>query len=104
MDFPAKTLAMFLLIKTGRRWPYIICMGCGGIGFLVMLCFERGYYANEWPIVMCAMVGNFFISTTFAILWLYTPELFPTSIRLGSVLKKNTLAKKNNARVIRQNW
>jgi len=87
MDFPAKTLAMFLLIKTGRRWPYIICMGCGGIGFLVMMCFERGYYANEWPIVMCAMVGNFFISTTFAIVWLYTPELFPTSIRnsgLGS--------------------
>ena len=79
-------------------------MGCGGIGFLVMLCFERGYYANEWPIVMCAMVGNFFISTTFAILWLYTPELFPTSIRLGSVLKKITLAKKNNPRVIRQNW
>jgi len=87
LDFPAKTLAMVLLIKTGRRWPYIICMACGGIGFLMMTAFERGKYTNDWPIVMMAMIGNLFVSTTFAIVWLYTPELFPTSIRnagLGS--------------------
>ena len=48
LDFPAKTLAMVLLIKTGRRWPYIICMACGGIGFLMMTAFERGKYTNDW--------------------------------------------------------
>lgn len=81
LDFPAKTLAMFMLIKAGRRWPYIICIGLGGVAFSCMIFFERDVYPNNWPIVACAMVGNLFVSTTFAIIWLYTPELFPTNIR-----------------------
>ena len=46
-----------------------------------MLPFERGVYTNDWPIVVMAMIGNLGVSTTFAIIWLYTPELFPTNIR-----------------------
>ena len=72
---------MILLIKAGRRWPYIICIACGGLAFLLMMAFDRGVYANDWPIVVMAMIGNLFISTTFAIIWLYTPELFPTNMR-----------------------
>ena len=56
-------------------------MGCGGVAFFMMAAFERGAYTNDWPIVTMAMIGNLFVSTTFAIIWLYTPELFPTSIR-----------------------
>ena len=72
---------MVLLIKAGRRWPYIICITLSGIAFLSMMAFERGVYANDWPIVLMALTGNLFISVTFAIIWLYTPELFPTNIR-----------------------
>jgi MFS family permease len=81
LDFPAKTIALVLLVKAGRRWPYIICVTIAGLAFLSMMAFQRGYYTNDWPIVVCAMIGNLCISTTFAIIWLYTPELFPTSIR-----------------------
>ena len=44
-----------------------------------MMAFDRK--DHQVAIVVCAMLGNFFISTTFAIIWLYTPELFPTNIR-----------------------
>ena len=81
MDFPAKSLAALSIIKCGRRWPYIICLVGSGVSFLVMLAFNRGDYANDWPIVTCAMCGNFFISTSFAIIWVYTAELFPTNVR-----------------------
>ena len=70
-----------LLIKTGRRWPYIICIFISGTAFLLMLPFERGVYPSDWPIVVMAMIGNLFVSTTFAMIWMYTPELFPTNIR-----------------------
>merc|ERR1712109_318758 len=40
---------------------------------------------NDWPIVTAAMIGNLAISTTFAMIWLYTPELFPTNIRNASL-------------------
>ena len=82
MDFPAKSLAAILVIKCGRRWPYIILMVSCGVSFLLMLAFNRGDYANDWPIVTFAMLGNFFISTSFAIIWVYTAELFPTNVRL----------------------
>lgn len=85
LDFPAKTLAMILLIKTGRRWPYIICIFISGTAFLLMLPFERGVYPSDWPIVVMAMIGNLFVSTTFAMIWMYTPELFPTNIRNASL-------------------
>ena len=75
------SLHRVLLIKAGRRWPYIICIAIGGLAFLLMLPFERGVYTNDWPIVTAAMIGNLAISTTFAMIWLYTPELFPTNIR-----------------------
>ena len=81
LDFPAKTIAGLLMIKVGRRMPYIICIASAGVSFLMMSVFERGYYDNDWPIVTMAMLGNLFISTTFAIIWPYTPELFPTNIR-----------------------
>ena len=70
-----------LLIKAGRRWPYIICIAIAGISFLLMLPFERGVYKNDWPIVLMAMTGNLAIGCTFAMIWMYTPELFPTNIR-----------------------
>ena len=69
------------MVKVGRRWPYIVCITLAGASFLMMSVFERGYYTNDWPIVTLAMLGNLFISTTFAIIWPYTPELFPTNIR-----------------------
>ena len=89
MDFPAKSLAAILVIKCGRRWPYIILMVGSGVSFLLMLAFNRGDYDNDWPIVTCAMFGNFFISTSFAIIWVYTAELFPTNVRLALKIFKN---------------
>ena len=81
LDFPAKTAAALLVIKCGRRWPYIVCLFLSGVSFLCMLAFNRGDYSNDWPIVACAMCGNVFISTSFAIIWVYTAEIYPTNVR-----------------------
>ncbi len=31
LDFPAKTLAMILVLKCGRKYPYMVCQGITGI-------------------------------------------------------------------------
>jgi hypothetical protein len=30
LDFPAKTLAMVLVLKCGRKYPYMVCQGITG--------------------------------------------------------------------------
>jgi hypothetical protein len=30
LDFPAKTLAMILVLKCGRKYPYMVCQGITG--------------------------------------------------------------------------
>jgi len=85
LDFPAKTLAMLMVQHVGRKYPYIVCQGITGIMFLLTLCFERGAYAGNWPIVVLALIGNFCTTCCFAILYMYTGELMPTTVRAAGV-------------------
>ena len=72
---------MAVLLKLGRKIPYIVFLSCAGISFLVMLAFEKGTYSYNWPIITFAMFGYFCISSSFGILWIYTSELYPTNAR-----------------------
>ena len=77
----ARILTIGIVTKVGRKLPYIVCLFGAGLSFLCMIPFKKGDYVFNWPIVTCAMFGYFFIACSFAIIWVYTSELFPTNAR-----------------------
>ena len=72
LDFPAKTLAMVLTQRVGRKLPYMIASINTGVMFLLTLFIERDVYPSNWPIVVLALIGNFCTTMCFAILYMYT--------------------------------
>merc|ERR1719495_2738728 len=80
LDFPAKTLAMVLANMVGRKYPYACGSTTTGVMFLTTLFIKRDYYPSNWPIVVLALIGNFCTTMCFAILYMYTGELMPTTV------------------------
>merc|ERR1719369_1082179 len=93
LDFPAKTLAMVLVQRVGRKYPYMIGSTTTGVMFFLTLFFERGVYASNWPIVVLALIGNFSTTMCFAILYMYTGELMPTTVRAAGVGSSSLVSK-----------
>ena len=75
LDFPAKTLAMVLTLKVGRKYPYMCGSITTGVMFLLTLFIERDKYPSNWPIVVLALIGNFSTTLCFAILYMYTGNI-----------------------------
>ena len=93
LDFPAKTLAMLMCQHIGRKYPYMVCSCVTGTMFLLTLFFERGVYPGNWPIVVLALIGNFSTTCCFAILYMYTGELMPTTVRAAGVGSSSMVSK-----------
>jgi len=85
LDFPAKLLALVSLVWFGRRLPYISLTFIAGICFVGCLFIPRGVYPNELPIVVLSMISSFSVSASFAMLWMWTSELMPTTVRNAGV-------------------
>jgi len=93
LDFPAKTLAMVMVLKVGRKKPYMIGSTITGVMFLLTLFIERDVYPSNWPIVVLALIGNFTTTMCFAILYMYTGELMPTTVRAAGVGSSSLVSK-----------
>merc|ERR1719225_1184804 len=93
LDFPAKTLAMILTLKVGRKYPYMAGSITTGVMFLLTLFIERDKYPSNWPIVVLALIGNFSTTLCFAILYMYTGELMPTTVRAAGVGSSSLVSK-----------
>lgn len=93
LDFPAKTLAMVLVQRVGRKIPYMVGSTTTGVMFLLTLFIERGVYPSNWPIVVLALIGNFTTTMCFAILYMYTGELMPTTVRAAGVGSSSLVSK-----------
>merc|ERR1719369_2030670 len=85
LDFPAKLLALVSLVWFGRRLPYISLTFTAGACFVGCLFIPRGVYPNELPIVVLSMISSFSVSASFAMLWMWTSELMPTTVRNAGV-------------------
>ena len=85
LDFPAKLLALISLVWFGRRLPYISLTFIAGICFVACLFIPRGVYPDEMPIVVLSMISSFCASASFAMLWMWTSELMPTTVRNAGV-------------------
>jgi len=93
LDFPAKTLAMVMVQKVGRKYPYMVGSTTTGVMFLLQLFIKRDYYTYNWPIVTLALIGNFSTTMCFAILYMYTGELMPTTVRAAGVGSSSLVSK-----------
>jgi len=93
LDFPAKTLAMILVQKVGRKYPYMGGSLCTGLMFMCTLFIPRDVYPSNWPIVVFALIGNFSTTLCFAILYMYTGELMPTTVRAAGVGSSSLVSK-----------
>jgi OCT family organic cation transporter-like MFS transporter 4/5 len=81
LDFPAKMLGLFIVMKGGRRMPFVLFVLASGTMLLLILAFEKGKYYKNWPIAMLGIAGSVSISVAFSIMWIYTTELYPTGVR-----------------------
>merc|ERR1719189_1850751 len=93
LDFPAKTLAMIMVLKVGRKYPYMVGSTITGVMFLLTLFIPRGVFTSNWPIVVLALIGNFTTTMCFAILYMYTGELMPTTVRAAGVGSSSLVSK-----------
>ncbi|XP_011414351.3 organic cation transporter protein [Magallana gigas] len=73
---------IYFLNKTGRKSVHLLAIfGCGAasIGSILLILFaENSMY---WLHIFLALLSRFGISVLFAVLYVYTGELFPTVIR-----------------------
>ncbi|KAG8223271.1 hypothetical protein J437_LFUL001548 [Ladona fulva] len=81
VELPAIAMCILFLLRSGRRWPLSLSMLGSGISCLLTLTVPQGRSELEWVTVAMAMCGKFAISTSNAMLPVFTAELFPTVVR-----------------------
>ncbi|XP_071501087.1 organic cation transporter protein-like [Diadema antillarum] len=80
VEIPAYLLSVFIIELIGRRLSMFGCLLLGGVACLCTTFIPPGA-----ALTTVAMIGKFGISASFAILYLYTVELYPTEIRTAAM-------------------
>ena len=82
LEFLAYTVSIFSFLYLGRRWSISSFMGVGGVSLLITTVLT-----NEASKSALAQLGKFMITASFAMVYQYSTEVFPTVVRnagLGS--------------------
>ena len=58
---------------------------------------RRDTFPYNWPIVMMAILGKMCVTATFAIIYLYSCEIFPTVVRSVGVSSSSVFARVGGA-------
>ncbi|KAF5269319.1 hypothetical protein FQR65_LT02621 [Abscondita terminalis] len=77
VEFPGYTITVFLMDRTGRRSLTSFFMILGGICCIIAAYLFKGSVAST----VFIMIGKFSIGSSFAIVYNYSAELFPTVVR-----------------------
>ncbi|GBM66639.1 Organic cation transporter protein [Araneus ventricosus] len=78
LEFPCRGIVFFILKKLGRRPIVILFMTVCGLAFGAMIFVPADL---SWLSTTFAMVGKFCVTASFALLYIYTAEMFPTGVR-----------------------
>lgn len=81
VEIPAVILSIFILLKGGRRWPLTLTMVISGVACLLIVPLYFIDAEIQWLITSLSMLSKFAISSSNAIIPVYTAELYPTTIR-----------------------
>jgi MFS family permease len=82
VEIIAYIVLQLTLDKTGRKIPYFLFLTSGGLS-----CLSIPFLNNLYIQIAAAMLGKLFISASYCIIYIYTAEMFPTSIRSSGMVK-----------------
>lgn len=91
VEIPALAASVLFLVKMGRRWPLCLTLAIGGIACLATLTISSTA-SYQWVATALAMLGKFSISSSNAVMPVFTAELYPTVIRNLGVGASNVSA------------
>ncbi|KAK3098125.1 hypothetical protein FSP39_016360 [Pinctada imbricata] len=82
MEVAAYLSCWFLVGRIGRRASFCSTMLLGGVSCLCSI-FTVEYASDDlsWTTIMLSSIGKFGVSAAFAIIYIFTPECYPTSLR-----------------------
>lgn len=92
MEIPGVALSIIILLKMGRRWPLALTMITAGVSCLLILPIQNLFSNVQWLVTSMAMVAKCCISSSNAVMPVFTAELYPTTIRNIGVGASNVSA------------
>lgn len=92
VEIPALAISILFLLKGGRRWPLALTMIFSGLACGLVIPMELVSNNYQWLITTLAMISRFSISSSNAVMPVFTAELFPTIIRNIGVGASNVSA------------
>ncbi|XP_078577475.1 organic cation transporter protein-like isoform X1 [Branchiostoma floridae x Branchiostoma japonicum] len=78
VEIPAYILSIFILNRFGRRWPLCLMLLFGGVACIVAFFIPKHL---GWMTTTLAMTGKFCITASFAVVYVFSAEIFPTVVR-----------------------
>ena len=81
MELVAYIVTHFIVDKLGRKYPYFFFLLAAGISCVAITLFDNDNPKQQIYVVVMAMIGKFFASAAYATIYMYSSEMFPTSIR-----------------------
>ncbi|XP_077990496.1 organic cation transporter protein-like isoform X2 [Glandiceps talaboti] len=88
VEFPGVMSCWFFLSRVGRRWLLCLYLSLGGVALVISALLE-----NETATAVLSMVAKFFVSGSFAVVYIFTAEMFPTCVRTAGLGITATLAR-----------
>ncbi|XP_070567476.1 organic cation transporter protein-like [Ptychodera flava] len=80
VEIPAYTLSLYIpQTILGRRWSMFVTEVIGGVACILTLFVPK--CGMEWIGITLAMLGKLCISASFAIIYVFSAELYPTPVR-----------------------
>ena len=76
-EIPGIGLAIVLVDRAGRRFTQSIALGGFGVGLLLIAVTNGGRALDIILLFFARALSN----TAYSVTWIYTPEVFPTSLR-----------------------
>ncbi|XP_078577086.1 organic cation transporter protein-like [Branchiostoma floridae x Branchiostoma japonicum] len=78
VEIPANLIAILLLNKFGRRWPLCLMLLAGGVACITAFFIPKHL---GWMTTTLAMIGKFWITASFGVIYIFSAEIFPTVVR-----------------------
>ncbi|KAG7165543.1 solute carrier family 22 member 15-like [Homarus americanus] len=79
MELPSYTLIIPFVARYGRKIPLVTFFVLCGVAILVLLLLPAD--RERWWFMTIVMVGKFFITSAYQVVYLYSSELYPTCLR-----------------------
>lgn len=89
VEIPGIVFSWIVMEKMGRKWSMFITLGIGGLSCLCIIFLTMDYV---WSIVILTNIGKFCIAGTWAIVYVYGCELFPTVLRNSALSASSLIA------------